>query len=45
VKLQALTSAVIGQQRDALLKGQTPTGRKASPASTNRYLAGLSAVL
>ncbi|MDX1998816.1 MAG: site-specific integrase, partial [Thermoanaerobaculia bacterium] len=45
LKLSALTAAVIGQQRDALLKGQTPTGRKASPASTNRYLAGLSAVI
>ncbi|MDX1998665.1 MAG: tyrosine-type recombinase/integrase [Thermoanaerobaculia bacterium] len=45
LKLSALTAALIGQQRDALLKGQTPTGRKASPASTNRYLAGLSAVI
>jgi len=45
ILLSDLTPALIGQQRDKLLKTETPQGKKRSPASVNRYLAPLSHAL
>lgn len=45
VSLAALTPARIAEGRDALAAGEGPSGKKASEATCNRYLAALSAAL